>query len=150
MTFVHHHTVRFAETDAAGVVYFANVLTICHAAYEASLAEAGVDLSSFFRGESAAMPIVHAEADYFQPLHCGDRCAIEVMPTQLSPHKFQINYRLFRGDATEGHSPAQPVAQPVAQPAAQATTIHLCIHPTRRERLPFPASIQDWLDAHSS
>ncbi|MCU0525262.1 MAG: acyl-CoA thioesterase [Elainella sp. Prado103] len=135
MTFVYSHTVRFAETDAAGVVYFANLLTICHAGYEASLAAAGVDLQTFFRGESVAMPIVHAEADYFQPLHCGDVCAIEVMPTQLGSHKFQVHYRLFQNAPDEKH-----------QLAAQATTLHLCIHPTTRSKLALPASIQAWLD----
>ena len=34
MAFAYYYTVRFQDTDAAGVVYFANVLRICHEAYE--------------------------------------------------------------------------------------------------------------------
>jgi 1,4-dihydroxy-2-naphthoyl-CoA hydrolase len=32
MPFSHHRTVRFADTDAAGVVFFARTLAICHEA----------------------------------------------------------------------------------------------------------------------
>ena len=46
--FVYTRSIRFHETDAAGVVYFANVLVLCHEAYEASLAAAGIDLGEFF------------------------------------------------------------------------------------------------------
>ncbi|MBD2021122.1 1,4-dihydroxy-2-naphthoyl-CoA hydrolase, partial [Leptolyngbya sp. FACHB-36] len=46
MPFVYSRTVRFSDTDAAGVVYFASALSICHEAYEASLAAVGVDLRS--------------------------------------------------------------------------------------------------------
>ena len=42
MPFVYHRTIRFADTDAAGVVFFPNYLTICHEAYEESLAAAGI------------------------------------------------------------------------------------------------------------
>ena len=48
MAFLYTRTIRFHETDAAGVVYFANLLTLCHEAYEAALAEAGLDVKSFF------------------------------------------------------------------------------------------------------
>ncbi|MFS8118916.1 MAG: acyl-CoA thioesterase, partial [Microcoleus sp.] len=44
MSFSYTRTVRFQDTDAAGVVYFANVLAMCHEAYEASLAASGINL----------------------------------------------------------------------------------------------------------
>jgi hypothetical protein len=40
MPFSYVRTVRLADTDAAGVVYFARTLSICHEAYEAALAAA--------------------------------------------------------------------------------------------------------------
>jgi len=36
MPFTYSRTVHFADTDAAGVVFFANFLAICHEAYEES------------------------------------------------------------------------------------------------------------------
>ncbi|MEM9980588.1 MAG: acyl-CoA thioesterase, partial [Cyanobacteria bacterium P01_D01_bin.2] len=62
-SYTYRRTIRFHETDAAGVVYFANVLTLCHEAYEASLAAAGINVRVFFGGGSLAVPVVHGSVD---------------------------------------------------------------------------------------
>lgn len=134
MTFVHYRTIRFADTDAAGVVYFANLLSICHEAYEASLAAAGIDLKAFFRGETIALPIVHAEADYWQPFFCGEVCVISLSPALLSPHKFEIRYRL-----------QQPNQVGTDKAAGQAQTLHVCIDRQSRERMALPPELHQWL-----
>ena len=41
MPFTYERTIHFADTDAAGVVFFANYLRLCHEAYEEALAAAG-------------------------------------------------------------------------------------------------------------
>ena len=46
MPFEYQRTVHFADTDAAGVVFFANYLAICHEAYEESLGAAGIGLAA--------------------------------------------------------------------------------------------------------
>jgi 1,4-dihydroxy-2-naphthoyl-CoA hydrolase len=56
MFFTYNRTVRFQDTDAAGVVYFANVLSMCHEAYEASLAASGINLKSFFNNPTVLFP----------------------------------------------------------------------------------------------
>ena len=48
MSFYYRRIVHFQDTDAAGVVYFVNVLAICHEAYEASLAAFDINLKVFF------------------------------------------------------------------------------------------------------
>ena len=73
MPFTYKRTIRFQDTDAAGVVYFANVLNICHEAYEDSLVESGIKLKSFFQSTSTAITIVHASVDFFKPMFCGDK-----------------------------------------------------------------------------
>ena len=45
MTFTYSRQIYLSDTDAAGVVYFAKGLEICHQAYEESLAEAGISLN---------------------------------------------------------------------------------------------------------
>jgi len=135
MNFVYPRTIRLQDTDAAGVVYFANLLSICHEAYEASLAAAGVDLKQFFQSE-LAIPIVHAEIDYFQPLFCGQRYEVEVIPTALAHQlaerpldKFKIQYDLRRDQ----------------QLVSRASTVHLCIDSVSRSRQPLPPAIEQWL-----
>jgi len=47
MAFTYRRTIRFADTDAAGVVFFPNYFSICHEAYEESLAADGIEFQSF-------------------------------------------------------------------------------------------------------
>lgn len=132
MAFFYTRTVRFQDTDAAGVVYFANVLAICHEAYEASLVASGINLKSFFSNSSVAIPIVHAGVDFFRPLFCGDLLTIELIPNQLTGNEFEIAYRVFAGEVTD-------------KCAAQAITRHVCIEPARRSRQPLGKDMVQWL-----
>ncbi|PSB09081.1 1,4-dihydroxy-2-naphthoyl-CoA hydrolase [filamentous cyanobacterium CCP1] len=133
MPFTYHRTIYFHDTDAAGVVYFANVLSMCHEAYEAALAASGINLKEFFSGQSSALPIVHAEIDFSKPMFCGEQYAIQVLPSQLTDSKFQIAYQVF--------SLENPEYQ-----ASAATTIHVCINTATRTRTPLPCEVLQWLE----
>jgi 1,4-dihydroxy-2-naphthoyl-CoA hydrolase len=133
MAFVYQRTVRFQDTDAAGVVYFANTLAICHEAYEASLIAAGIEVRQFFRAGEIAVPIIHVEADYLRPAFCGDRHEVVLMPLSTSYHGFEIQYEIYgEGDRDRLIS--------------QALTRHVCINPVSRERQPLPQQVLDWLN----
>ena len=95
MPFDYTRIVRFQDTDAAGVVYFANLLAMCHEAYEASLAASGIDLKTFFKNERVAVPIVQSQSDFFRPLFCGDRVRIELTAKLLSEDTFETHYQFF-------------------------------------------------------
>ncbi|MBW4495749.1 MAG: acyl-CoA thioesterase [Oscillatoria princeps RMCB-10] len=129
MPFIYPRTVRFQDTDAAGVVYFANVLAMCHEAYEASLAASGINLKSFFSNPAVAIPIAHAGADFFRPMFCGDLLAIHLVPKQLTDHKFEIDYQIFATD----------------QQVAKVMTKHVCIAPASRTKQPLPDDMIQWL-----
>lgn len=137
--FTHRRTVRFQDTDAAGVVYFANVLSMCHEAYEASLSAAGIDLKAFFQGESVLLPIVHAEIDYAQPMFCGEEYLISVSPILLSPDKFENRYQISA-------APPEPDQEAAATVIAQAVTLHLCIDAKTRKRRALSADVRHWLE----
>ncbi len=124
------HTVRFADTDAAGVAYFARLFDWCHAAYEEALQAAGVPLPEFFGGRSIAVPIVHAEADYRAPLRVGDRLHIHLQPHPRSESSFEICYRVER----EG------------QLCAAILTVHCSIDPTTRQRSPLSPALLSWCE----
>ena len=47
--FDYRRRIYLGDTDAAGVVYFAKGLEICHEAYEESLAKAGINLNQMIR-----------------------------------------------------------------------------------------------------
>ena len=130
MGFEYSHTVRFHETDAAGVVYFANGLVLCHQAYEASLDAAGVDLREFFSPRELAFPIVHASIDFRRPLRCGDRVVIKVSAQQEAAFSFAVSYAIHHNQVC----------------AATALTRHVCIN-AERQRSPLPPPMQDWLQS---
>lgn len=130
MPFTYTRTVRFQDTDAAGVVYFANVLAICHEAYEESCAASGINLKIFFNNPAIAIPIVHASVDFLHPLFCGDKVAIHLMPKYLASDKFEIAYEIV--GAAE-------------QMVAKAITRHVCINAISRTRQELPDMIEEWL-----
>ena len=124
--------VRFHETDAAGVVYFANVLNLCHEAYEASLAASGVNLKTFFGGGAIVVPIVHAAIDFRRPMFCGDRLKIHLTPQSKDANTFEINYQIT-DSSDKPHL------------LASALTRHVCIGTAERNRHPLSPEIIQWL-----
>ncbi|MEM9903772.1 MAG: thioesterase family protein [Cyanobacteria bacterium P01_D01_bin.44] len=135
MSFEYPRTIRFHETDAAGVVYFANVLTLCHETYEASLASTGVDLHQFFGRASTAVPVVHAEIDFQRPLHCGDRVLIIMVPRRVDSASFEVEFRLL--------CRVNP-----ANTLATAMTRHVCIEPETRQRQALTLELMAWLETY--
>lgn len=135
--FKYFRSVRFADTDAAGVVYFARILSIFHEAYESSLESVGISLQEFFAGGAIiAVPIVHSEADFFAPLFCGDRLLITLDKTLLSDSEFEITYQLFKESSLEKIS-------------ARGKTRHLCIDRESRTRISLPDSLVRWINLES-
>ncbi len=130
MPFSCDRQVFLADTDSAGVVYFASLLRLCHEAYELSLAEFGIDLQQFFRSDSLAIPITHAEIDFFQPIYAGDRLTITLRGQKLSSATFQTKYAIF---------------QQSGELVSQAQTKHTCICPKNRHKVDLPDQIDRWL-----
>lgn len=137
MPFTYNRTVCFRDTDAAGVVYFANVLSMCHEAYEASLAASNINLKSFFNNPVAAIPISHASVDFQRPMFCGDKLMIHLMPHQLNDNKFEITYQIVAVLSSQ-------------QQVAKAITRHVCIDPITRAKTQLPEEIIQWLLCWSS
>lgn len=124
------YQIQLRDTDAAGVVYFANFLTICHAAYEAALSAAGIDLRLLISESEVALPIVHASGDFKQPLYCGDRVQVLLIPTRMSKSEFQVNYRLCLADG---------------KVAATVLTKHVAIRVIDRQRTTLPSFVDAWI-----
>jgi 1,4-dihydroxy-2-naphthoyl-CoA hydrolase len=145
-------TVRFGDTDAAGVMHFHQLLRWCHEAYEESLERFGIRCAEIFpqpqwSSEQAAheeasadpiqppltiaLPIVHCSADFRRPLVCGDRLTITLQPRQLDPGRFEVTYSFARAGQT----------------AAEGLTRHRAITVASRQGCALPAAINAWLTA---
>jgi 1,4-dihydroxy-2-naphthoyl-CoA hydrolase len=131
-------TVRFGDTDAAGVMHFHQLLRWCHEAYEESLERFGLSARALFplpawAGPAAAvaLPIVHCEADFLRPLVCGDPLAIRLSPRRLDPGGFEVSYSFRSGE----------------HEVARGLTRHLAIEADSRRRCALPEPIDRWLEA---
>jgi len=133
MPFTYTRTVHFQDTDAAGVVYFANVLAMCHEAYEASLAASGIHLKAFFSNPEVVCPIIHASVDFYRPMFAGDRLMIQLTPKQVTGDEFEIAYQVFSAGEVAGRS------------AAKALTKHVCIDAVSRTRKQLSEDLMQWM-----
>jgi 1,4-dihydroxy-2-naphthoyl-CoA hydrolase len=134
MAFTYSRTVHFADTDAAGVVFFANFLAICHEAYEESLAASGIALNSFFADNAIVIPVTKSEAEYRRPLSCGDKLSVSVHPAPLSEDSYEIRYEVTRlGTPAKG--------------AARVRTEHVCIDSVTHARRSLPSALSAWVRA---
>ena len=131
----YQRTIHFADTDAAGVVYFANYLSLCHEAYEESLEAAGIDLKTFFSDNGIVIPIAKSTADYLRPLVCGDKIAITVKPAPISPDTYAIDYEITR---LAGKTAPRKLA-------AVVQTRHVCICSDTRARTTLPPALAAWV-----
>jgi 1,4-dihydroxy-2-naphthoyl-CoA hydrolase len=134
MAFSYERTIHFADTDAAGVVFFANYLTICHEAYEESLSASGIDLKTFFSDNGIVIPVAKSEAEYRRPLFCGDKVTVSVSPLLLSDDTYEVRFEMMRQGSA-------------AKRAARVRTEHVCIDSRSRERKTLPAPLSAWIAA---
>lgn len=132
MYFTYCRTIRLSDTDGAGVVYFAHALSICHEAYEASLEVSGINLKDFFTHPSVAIPIVHANVDFFRPMFCGDQLEVSLFPHKITGNKFEVSYEMMVTDVL----------------VAKAVTRHVCIDVVSREKRDLSAEMIHWLETN--
>ncbi len=144
MAFFYSRRVHFQDTDAAGVVFFANAFSIAHEAYEASLVASGIDLRIFFRNSDLAIPVVESRANFFRPLVCGDEVQVILVPTLETPSEFSISYDvLILSDGAEDRENESNGDSTKA--AIQVFTRHVAIHPVQRRRIPLIEEMLDWI-----
>ncbi len=130
-------TVRFGETDAAGVVHFLELFRWCHETWEASLEKYGIVLQEIFPTSQSntsqldvALPVVHCEANYFQPLYIGDTINIELNPEKINDSSFVLRFELKKngekiGSAKIKHVSINPVTRDIC---ALSKQINLWLH----------------------
>jgi 1,4-dihydroxy-2-naphthoyl-CoA hydrolase len=132
MAFSYLRTIHFPDTDAAGVVFFANYLAICHEAYEDALGAAGLELKTFFADTGTVVPITRSEAEYLRPLACGDKVRVTVRPESLTEDTYAVRFEVTK-------------LGPVEKLAARVRTEHFCIATQSRERRSLPPQLAAWV-----
>jgi 1,4-dihydroxy-2-naphthoyl-CoA hydrolase len=127
----HETRIHLADTDAAGVLYFASLLRIAHEAYEAWFQDSGLPLSTVIGDRPYALPIVHADADFKAPLRLGDRVVVDLTVSELGERSYTIAYGIEGPHGLAG----------------SARTTHVAIGREEKRSIPIPAEVRQILSA---
>ncbi len=92
--FTYKRRIAFHETDAAGVVYFANFFHLAEEAETHALASLG----SIVTRDGYLYPRVHAEADYRAPLRFFDVVSVHCCITRMGSSSIEWKFEISRDE----------------------------------------------------
>ncbi|OIP62116.1 MAG: acyl-CoA thioesterase [Nitrospirae bacterium CG_4_9_14_3_um_filter_53_35] len=87
--------IYYKDTDAGGVVYYANYLRFFEAARTEFLLDLGLNLNTWM-DQGILFVVTHAEVDYLSPARYGDLLLVETACISLSGARFDLGYRVSR------------------------------------------------------
>lgn len=90
-------TVYFEDTDAAGIVYYANYLKFMERARSDMLRACGVDQETELARSGAAYAVVEAHLHYRRPARLGDDLIIRSQVVEVRASSVRIQQRVMRG-----------------------------------------------------
>ena len=133
-------TVRFGDTDGAGVMHFHHIFRWAHETWEESLQLYGLEASKIFplgnlqsNDPKIALPVVNCEANFFHPIRTGDDLLITLDPHRIDSGSFEITTK-FKSQDRE---------------VALSLVRHFSIDSSTRSRCTLPECIELWLEASS-
>jgi len=138
--------VRYEETDAAGVVYYANYLVYFEVARVEALRAVGLPIAEVER-RGVTLPAVSASCTYHSPAHVDDLLEVTMWTDHVGRASFGFRYEVRRiGDGATPAAPAPDASAdraptPEATLVASGTTRHAVVaRDTMR-----PVRIEGWI-----
>ena len=131
--FHFHYAVGLHDTDAAAILFAANLTRICHQAYEAMMKDIGYGIGRLLRERPFGVPLVHIEGDFLCPLRCGDEVDIVTRIGELGSSSYRVEYALVTPDN---------------KTAAKAATVHVCVELKTHRPIELPAEFRAALSKH--
>jgi 1,4-dihydroxy-2-naphthoyl-CoA hydrolase len=125
--------VRLYDTDAAGIVFFANYFRIAHDAYQVFMKSIGHGLDRIIGQSDYLLPIVHAEADYKKPLVFGNIVTVSIKG-QVKDTSFVVSYTLKDESGVT---------------VAQLQTVHVAMDKRTGKKIALPEEIKKGLSTIS-
>ena len=90
-------TVRYAETDQMGYVYYGHYALYCEDARIAALETLGVSYHVLEQEYKIGLPVIRYSIEYKRALKFGDICETKVFLSELTPRKITFVYELSTG-----------------------------------------------------
>ena len=123
--------VRLQNTDAAGILFFANHIVLAHETYEKFMEQIECSFANILEKEPFLVLIVHTEADFSKPAAVGDRIDIEMQIMDIGSASFTLEYRLLASDGSE---------------ISRCKTVHVATDKTSGKKIPLPARLRSSLE----
>jgi acyl-CoA thioester hydrolase len=133
--------VRYEETDAAGVVYYANYLVYFEVARVESLRAVGMPITEVER-RGVLLPAVSANCTYHSPAHVDDLLDVAMWTDHVGRASFGFGYEVRRvADGAAGvEGPAAAAGAPGTLIASGSTRHAVVARDTMR-----PVRIEGWI-----
>jgi 1,4-dihydroxy-2-naphthoyl-CoA hydrolase len=104
----------FNQCDPAGILFFAEIFPIAHAALEDFINSVGV-ADEFFGLKTYVFPVVSASANYSKPLRHNEEITIDMTLQEAGKSSFQFLYQIYNSKF---------------ELAAEVTITHVCVKAT--------------------
>jgi len=92
--------IYYDDTDAGGVVYYANYLKLCERAKQEFFLKNGIDLFKL-HNEGILLVVSSVSAYYKKPIYLGDLVDVDVEITQMKNASLTLKFRLLVGNETK-------------------------------------------------
>ncbi|MCA1742563.1 MAG: acyl-CoA thioesterase [Desulfonatronovibrio sp.] len=118
----HYHRVSYGETDAMGVVYYANYLHWFEMARGTYIRERGISYVKI-EEKKLFLPVIRAECKYFQPARFDDIIYVRAAISKWGRASFIFDYEVTSEDRSRvltigqtGHACVNELGKPVRVP----------------------------------
>ncbi len=127
-------SIKLHDTDAAGLLFYANQFRLAHDAYEGFMEEIGFGFASIIKDSDFLLPIVHAEADYKAELSVGDRVTVRLTTEKVGDSSFTLAYELLDAEG---------------KPVGSVKTVHVCLDKVTRKKKALSGDLRSALESNS-
>ncbi|MFQ5454558.1 MAG: acyl-CoA thioesterase [Candidatus Zixiibacteriota bacterium] len=132
--FTLNSQVKLADTDAAGILFYANYFRLAHDGYESFLEAIDYSLNYVINESDILILIVHTEADYKQSLRLGVNYTLQIKVDKIGKTSFALNYRFEDSNS---------------QIVAVIKTIHVTVSKGKNKPVKLPEKLRDKLTQYT-
>ncbi len=96
----HRQAIRvyFEDTDAAGIVYYANYLKFAERARTDMLRDLGISHAEMMKTDGLVLVVRRCEIDYLKPARLDDLLTVETEAAKLGGASVELRQRVLRDD----------------------------------------------------
>lgn len=135
--FSHTHRVQLHEIDGAGLLFHGELFRLTHNAYEEMLFDNNLPLHKIIQQRREAIPLIHVDADYHQPIRLGETITLTIQVTAIGNHSFTL--KTMANGLDDNGDP---------QLRATVTTTHVTTSIDSGEKIPLPDVLKDILQRY--